>query len=113
MKHNNINAMNKSEYLEFLNEKGVLNFKNITNNLWNKLSSKKELAFLESGYPFEKNITYEQALNTRAKWMGFKQEFPAYGVKDMSIFQQVKDMAEWKNHLSLTLIRYSIWEQAT
>jgi hypothetical protein len=113
MKHNNINAMNKSEYLEFLLQKGVLTPEHMAGYTWGVSSSKKELAFLESGYPFEKNITYEQALNTRAKWMGFKQEFPAYGVKDMSIFQQVKDMAEWKRHLSLTLIRYSIWEQAT
>jgi len=113
MKHSNISAMNKSEYLEFLLKKGVLNFKDITNNVWNSASSKKELAFLESGYPFEEDITFIQALSTKAKWMGFKQEFPAYDVKGMSIFQQVKDMAEWKRHLSLTLIRHSIWQAAT
>ena len=103
--------MNKSEYLEFLLEKGVLTLEHMAGDTWGVSSSKKELAFLESGYPFEEDITFVQALSTKAKWMGFKKEFPAYGVKDMSIFQQVKDMAEWKNHLSLTLIRYSIWER--
>ena len=108
----NINAMTRPEYIEFLYEKGILTTKDIVGDTWGITSSKKELAFLESGYPFEPDTTFEMALSTRAKWMGFRKEFRAYDVQNMQIFQQVKDMADWKRHLSLSMIRYSIWERA-
>jgi|APGre2960657423_1045063.scaffolds.fasta_scaffold177216_2 hypothetical protein len=106
----NIYGTTKIEYIEFLLKKGVLTLKDMAGDAWNMGTSKKEFAFRESGYPFERDITFEQALNTRGKWMGFRNEFTGYGVSE-SIFEQVKTMSDWKHYLSLSQIRHSIWER--
>jgi len=104
----NIYGTTKPQYIEFLHKKGVLNWSDY-NNWWTIETSKKEFAFIESGYPFEKNITFEQALDTKARLLGFSNEFTGYGVKDPEIFEQIKDMADWKRYLSLSQIRHAVW----
>ena len=103
----NVNAISKPKYIMYLLEKGILKMSE-HGECWDVGYSKKELAFIESGYPFEKGITFSQALDTEARFLGFRNEFGG-GVKDPALFEQVKDMADWKRYLSLSQIRYAVW----
>jgi hypothetical protein len=108
----NAETTSKPEYINYLLKKRVFNIIEFSNNThwygWE--SSKKELAFLESGYPFEEGVTFEQALRTKARFAGFRNEFKG-GVKDPDLFDNVKDMADWKRYLSLGQIRHAVWER--
>lgn len=105
----NVNTMPKHEYMIFLVKKGVLKWETYK-NWWNPATSKKELAFIESGYPFEEGITFEMALDTKATFLGFRNEFGG-GVKDPALFEQTKRMADWKHYLSLSQIRHAVWSR--